>query len=343
MSFSTSPKDTPNINPLPTGQPSARDRAIAKLMDTPQVKVAQSQETPVQNPTQVSPEELSAVKAPESESVQADTKDSPSETAPEATKPKEDPLSSQYALLARKERALRAKVQAQDATLKAREAEFAEREAAIKAKEAEYTSNYIPKSRIKSDPLSVLTEEGVSYDELTNAILNPIKQDPRVMAEIERLKAEVQATRDIQTKAKEEYAAQQKQAYTQAVNQIRNDVKQLVATDPAYEMVKETKSVGDVVDLIEKTYKEDGILLSVEEAATEIEEYLVEEAVKLATRKKVQAKLQSAQKPAQPAPQATTPEKQSQPGMKTLTNAVNASKSMSARERAIAAFKGQLK
>lgn len=342
MSFSTSPKDAPNIAPLPTGQPSARDRAIAKLMETPQVKVAaQSQDSPVQNPTQVTPEELSAIKAPES--AQMDTKDSPSEEPTEATKPKEDPLTSQYALLARKEKALRAKVQAQDAAMKAREAEFAEREAAIKAKEAEYSSNYISKSRIKSDPLSVLTEEGVSYDELTNAILNPVKQDPRVMAEIERLKAEVQATKDYQAKAKEENAAQQKQAYNQAVNQIRNEAKQLVEKDPSFEMIKETKSVGDVVELIEKTYKEDGILLSVEEAATEVEEYLATQAVRLAQINKVKAKLNSAQKPAQPAPQSEAPAKQSQPGMKTLTNAVNASKSMSARERAIAAFKGQLK
>lgn len=327
--MNVSPKDGPSISALPTGQPSARDRAIAKLVEP------QTQSPPVLNANQVTPEELSVVKPP-----QMDNTDSPSEELAATPKPKEDPLSTQYALLARKEKALRAKVQAQDLALKAREAAFAEREAAIKAKEAEYTSNYIAKSRIKSDPLSVLTEEGVSYDELTNAILNPqSKQDPRILAEIEKLKAEVQASKDWQIKAKEESAAQQKQAYNQAVNQIRNEAKQLIQNDPSFEMIKETRSVGDVVELIEKTYNEDGVLLSVEEAALEVEEYLASQAIKLAKINKIKSRLNEVQKPAQPQQAA----KQPQPGMKTLTNSVNASKSMSVRERAIAAFKGELK
>lgn len=332
------PKDGPAVNPLPTGQPSARDRAIAKLMDS-----NQAQANPVQNPTQVSPEELSVVKPPSDETHRVDTSDStPSE--PAATpKPKEDPLSSQYALLARKERALRAKVQQQESALKAREQAFLEREAALKAKESEYESNYISKSRFKNDPLAVLTEEGVSYDEITNAILNPqSKQDPRILAEIEKLKAEVQASKDYQVKAKEEYAAQQKQAYDQAVKQIRNEAQQLIQSDPAYEMIKETKSVSDVVELIEKTYAEDGILLSVEEAAVEVEEYLTTEAARLAKINKIRTKLQEVQKSSEQKQQASSP-KQPQSGMKTLTNQVNASKPMNARERAIAAFKGELK
>lgn len=339
------PKDGPTITPLPTAQPSnqstARDRAIAKLLATPEQPKA-AQQHPVQNPSKITPEEMSVVKAPEAEASQSDTGDSPSEEAPAATKtPKEGPLSAQYALLARKERALRAKVEAQDASLKAKEAAFAEREAAIKAKEAEYQSNYISKSRIKADPLSVLTEEGVSYDELTNAILNPqAKQDPRILAEIEKLKAEVREAKDYQTKAKEEYAAQKKQEYTNAVAQIRNEAKQLVANDPAFEMIKETKSVSDVVDLIEKTYAEDGILLSVEEAAREVEEYLADQAIKLARINKIKSKLEQAQKPAE---QSQATPKQPQTGMKTLTNSVNASKPLSSRERAIAAFNGTRK
>lgn len=335
-----SPKDGPNITPLPTGAPSARDRAIAKLMETsPPPAAPSAPKAPVQDPSRVTPEELSVVKSSE-KPTDSDTVDSATSEAPAETKPKEDPLSTQYALLARKERALRAKVQAQETAIKAREAAFAEREAAIKAKEAEYTSNYIPKSRIKADPLAVLTEEGVSYDELTNAILNPqAKQDPRILAEIEKLRAEVKDSREQQIKAKEEYAAQQKQAYNQAVNQIRKDVTQLVQSDPSFEMIKETKSVSDVVELIEKTYNEDGILLTAEEAAAEVEEYLATQAIRLAKINKIRSKLQEVQKPTQP----PEPAKQSQPGMKTLTNSVNASKPTSARERAIAAFKGELK
>lgn len=333
MSFTTTPKDAPVIAPIASGQPTARDRAIAKLMAVPEAP-------PVKNPTQVAPEELSAVKAP-TQASNTDTSDTTTAEPTEATKPAVDPLSARYAQLARQERALRAKVQAQDAAFKAKEAAFNEQLAAAKAKDAEYTSNYVAKSRIKADPLSVMTEEGVTYDELTQAILNPqSKQDPRIIAEIEKLRAEVKEARDYQAKAKEESVAQQKQAYNQAVNQIRNEAKQLIATDPTFEMIKETRSVGDVVELIEKTYNEDGILLSVEEAATQVEEYLTTQAVKLARTNKIRSQLHEVQKPAQQ--QQVAGNKQST-GMKTLTNSVNASKSMSARDRAIAAFKGELK
>ncbi len=335
MSFTTEPKGAPAIAPIPNAQPSARDRAIAKLMGSE----APTPQAPVKNPTQVAPEELSVVK-PSTQTANTDTSDTTADAPPEASKPAADPLSARYAQLARQERALRAKVQAQEAAFKAREAAFNEQIAAAKAKEAEYTSNYVPKSRIKSDPLSVMTEEGVTYDELTQAILNPqAKQDPRVLAEIEKLRAEVKEARAYQEKAKEESVAQQKQAYNQAVNQIRNEAKQLIASDPSFEMIKETRSIGDVVDLIEKTYNEDGILLSVEEAATQVEEYLATQAVRLARINKIRSQLQEVQKPAQQQQVAGT----KQAGMKTLTNSVNASKSMSARDRAIAAFKGELK
>jgi hypothetical protein len=332
MSFTTEPKSSPNIAPIANATPTPRERAIAKLMEAPSA--------PVRNPSQVAPEEISVVKPPTRAS-DADSTDTTTDAAPpEATKPAPDPLSARYAQLARQERALRAKVQAQEAAFKAKEAAFNEQLAAAKAKDAEYSSNYVPKSRIKSDPLSVMTEEGVTYDELTQAILNPqAKQDPRVLAEIEKLRAEVKEARAYQDQAKEESVAQQKLAYNQAVTQIRNETKQLIANDPSFEMIKGTQSVGDVVDLIEKTYARDGILLSVEEAASEVEEYLTTQAVKLAKINKIRSKLQEVQKPTQQQ-QASAPK---QAGMKTLTNSVNASKSMSARDRAIAAFKGELK
>ncbi len=99
----------------------------------------------------------------------------------------------------------------------------------------------------------------------------------------------------------------------------------------------------DVVDLIEKTFKEDGILLTEDEAAQQVEDYLTEEAYKLANLKKIQKRLQtssaSTSTSATPAKSAETP-KQSQP-MKTLTNAVGTSRQLTSKERAILAFKGE--
>lgn len=334
------PKDGPAISQPTTANASARDardRAIAKL--TEGAPPAQSNELPVSNANHISPEEMSAIVPRKTE---ISTSETTSEEPEAKAASKEDPMSTHYANLARKERALRAKDQAYQAAVKAREAEFVAREEALKAKEAEYQSNYIPKSRFKQDPLSVLTEEGISYDDITKAILSPqVQQDPRVLAELENLKSEIKAQREQQERNAKAYEDQQQQAYKQAVSEIRNEAKRLVTNDPNFETIKVTNSISDVVDLIEKVYHKDGILMSVEDAAKEVEDYLVEEATKLARISKIQKRLQGSS-PAKQEPAPTTQKPQTnQITMKTLTNSVNASKKLSSRERAIAAFKGE--
>ncbi len=331
-----------------------RERAIAKLMG------GQAQQTPVADPNNVSPEEVSALapsKAP-SEPVEEET--TPAEgqpttdegqaasAAPEAPKAesKEDPLSTQYAVLARKEKALRAKVQTQDAAIKAKEAEIAAREAAIKAKEAEYEQGYISKDKLKSDAWSTLQDLGVSYDDVTQqALASP--QDPAARAYIARLEAKYEA----KFKALEEKHSAfetssqeaQKQQYQQALNQIRSDAKQLVTREAdAYEMIANTDSIDDVVDLIERTFKEEGRVMTVDEAATEVENYLAEQAYKLAQTKKIQSRFKPAASKTDAAAPKSEPTSAKQP-QKTLTNTMGAQRPLTAKERAILAFKGEKK
>lgn len=351
MAFTVAPKDAPPS--IPSQSPSAnsaRERAIAKLTGGTQ-GLQPPQQTPVANPNAVSPEDLTAIKPPERQQGET-TKDllsalnetnkveDPAKDSAEETKDtKEEPLSSQYANLARKEKALRAKVQAQEAASKAKEADIAQREEAIKAKEAEYQSRYIDKDTLKADPWTALQELGVTYDQLTQAALNQPQLDPAVRSMIDSLKAEIKATQLAQTKQEQAAKDAQSSSYKQAVEQIRTDVKKLVESDPSFEMVKHTDSVNDVVTLIEETFKKDGILMTVQDAAKEIEEYLFDEVIKVSQLKKVQSRL----KPTTPAPEApkTPTDPQTQQPTKTLTNAMSASRPMTVRERAIAAFHGQ--
>lgn len=321
---------------------SARERAIAALSAAP----AQSQEHPVSNPNNVSPEELTAISPSQG---QKDTSETPSVEAPkeatEATKTEEPALSSQYAQLARKERAMRAKAQAMETSIKAREAAIAEREVAIKAKEAEYSTNYVPRDRIAQDPWSVLTEAGLTYDQLTQQALNQQTQDPATKLALAKLEAQVRAAQESQERTVKAMEAAQAQQYTQAIQQIKNETINLVKANPdTYEAIAATDSISDVVELIEETFKKDGQLLTVEEAAQAVEEYLSEEAYKLANLRKIQQKLRPA------APPATTqqtkqpdPVPAKQPPTKTLSNSMGTSRQLNARERAILAFKGELK
>lgn len=266
---------------------------------------------------------------------------------PKATETAPDPLSSQYAILARKEKALRAKQQQQEQAIKAREEALAAREAEIARAGEQYKSGYIKADTLKNNPLQALAEAGISYDDLTQQILNQGSVDPRVNAQFEALQAEIKALREEKAKEREAQNSQQTEAYNRAVAKIAADTKKLVFTDPAYEMIKATNSVNDVVELIKEHHKETGEVLSVEEAAQQVEDYLVEQAIKLTKAEKIRKQFESVapkqveaakpQTPASPPAQA----KQTQPQIKTLTNANTAPRKLSARERAHLAFKGE--
>jgi hypothetical protein len=332
------PKSGPTI-PTPVNTSLAgRERAIAILTGQ-----ASGQSAPVANANSVAPEELSAVKPQETGRINSSESSTESVESVAAEKPetaKEDPISTQYANLARKEKQLRARVRQQEEALKAKEAAITAKEAELKAKESEYSSKYISKDRLTQDTINALAEAGLTYDQITELMLNqPDVNKAQQLAYEKKLEAKLKEIEDKQLELQKKSESQQTEAYRQAVAQIKSDTKRLVDSSEEFETVRETNSVDDVVELIERTFQKDGILLTVEEAAKQVEEYLVEEAFKLTKLKKIQQRLAPAEKQAEPKQEPTK-----QPStMKTLTNAVAASGKLSARDRAIAAFKGDLK
>lgn len=328
---------------------SPRERAIAALMrpNTPEQASAQStaqaQQTPVSNPSQVSAEELTAIRSPSSpkssESKGQDyTSETPASEVSGESKTSSEPLSAQYAILARKEKALRQREQ----QLKAKEAALTAQKAPEAVKSPEIDLNkFVDRDRLVKDPFTVLNELGLTYDQLTELALNaPRAEELQMQNEIRTLKEELKALKGETENTKKSFEESQKQQYDQAITQIRNEATQLVKLDPQFETVKATGSVNEVVELIERTFNEDGILLTVEEAAQQVESYLVDEAIKLAKLAKIQQKLRP-QSQAEAPKQATGSQEKSQ--LKTLTNSVSSSRKLSARERAILAMEGKLK
>lgn len=259
--------------------------------------------------------------------------------APEAKK--DDFLSPKFAALARKEKELRML-----------QKQIQQERDSIKTRDEEYSKSYVPKARLMENPLAALSELGLTQDQLVNLILNgPQQVDPTVSAlqkQIQAIEAQQQST----SKAMEEAQAKQ---YEQALSQIRSDTAALVASNPDYETIRETGSTEAVVELIRQTFDSEGILLTIDDAAKQVEDHLLEEALKMARLKKVQAKLTPAQVEEAVAtltepkkPQIIQKSQQDrQPILKTLTNAATttSSRTFSAAEkraRAIAAFKGQL-
>ena len=232
----------------------------------------------------------------------------PANATPEET----EPLSPQLAALARQRRALQVK-----------ERELADREKALTAQQPTQGSAELL-ARLKSQPLSVLLEAGVTYDQLTEAILANPSGDSQAAVE-----ARIKALEESFDKKLNDRDTQAEQA---ALAEMRRDAQRLAAEGDAFEMIRVTRSVPTVMELIEKTYRKSGEILDVQEAMQLVEEDLIEQSLKLAGIGKMQSRI------APPlAPQAP------KPGMRTLTNRDTAQVPQSRKQRAIAAFHNQLK
>lgn len=322
------------------GLTSKIDQVKANLRATMQPKAEapkpQHQEHPVPDANKIAPEDLGGLKVSGSkeEIPQPDTNEStPAAETPKPAAPEETPLSAQYAQLARKEKAMRLEAQ----RLKAeRNAIQAERDALKTPPPALYdASKHLDRQRFLEDPLNSLAELGLTYDQLTQAQLNaPSQEQMQMHRTIKALEAKIASMEDGQKNIDKRFTEQEQNSYKQAVTQLTKEASQLVFTDPNFETIKATNNVKEVIKLIEDTWKEEGTLISVEQACEEVENYLVEEAYKLSQLSKIQKRLKPAAAPASTAKPAETDQKKTQT---TLTNTMTTSRQYSPKERAILA------
>lgn len=321
---------------------SSHDKQVA-----PERTPAQS---PVLNQNAISVEELSAIVPPSqtdelidknSEEESVETQSGEETTAPVEEPKQDDAQSRRFAQLVRQEKQLRLKAQQQATEFKAKEAALAAREAALTQQPKQDLSNYISKDKLKSDFLSVAAEAGLTYDEITQQYVNAPQRNPVLESHIAKLEAKIASLEEKTVKSEQSYTEQQQQQYQAAVKQIEQDARALVKTDPAYEAIRATNSVKDIVKLITETHAKDGRVMTVEEAAEEIENHLVEEIEKYSRIEKIKKRMATANASPQANVQKTAT-KQTQP-MKTLTNATSSTRQLSSKERAILAFEGRLK
>lgn len=251
------------------------------------------------------------------EKVEGEALSSTSESNEQATVEATQPLSPQFAALAKQKRALQVK-----------ERELADREKALQT--GSVTDNAPDLiARLKSQPLSVLQEHGVTYDQLTEAILS---EQNGIHPEIQALKAELKALKEGVDKT---FITKEEQAEEAALTEMLFEAEGLAKEGEAYEMIREQNAYDQVLRLIHKTYKETGRVLDTAEAMETIEVKLLQDAEKLARIKKVQSRI--APEPIQPLQQ------QQNKQMRTLTARDTAKPQMDRRARALAAFQGTLK
>lgn len=266
----------------------------------------------------------------------------PTQVVPEAAK--QEQLSPRFAQLARKEKALRVEQQ-----------KIQQEKEAMKAKLAEYETSYIPKSRLselaRSNPLGALEQMGLTPDEFTQALLNANPQD----AALQKILQRIEAVENGQKNTLTQLEAQQQEAYKQAVNQIRNDVKLTADSDRRFETIKEADQKGweateGAVALIETVFNEGwpekkipkGTIIDNEQALMHVQEWVKEKAFEMAQLKGVKERFS-------PPPQVQQPKQNvaERAPARTLTKEMNATKTTrltdkERRERAVALLEGRL-
>lgn len=239
--------------------------------------------TPTPPPVTTPPVETNGVTPPEG-------------TPPPDTKPKEDPMGKRFAALSRKEKEI----------LNERQAIAAEK-AAVEADKARMQKIVTAVANAKANPMALLTEAGVTYDELTRYILNDGKPSPEDrIAELDN-KLEEERRARISAEEKRELERQQAdEAYiTKMIDDYRKETNDHIASNPeAYESIIAYDAQDEVFSAIRDHFAETGKILSPEEAAKQVEaelDSIIEKTLKL---NKVQAKL----KPPEPEPKKTTAE-----------------------------------
>jgi len=267
--------------------------------------------------TNVSPDRFDpqiAAQAPETENSPISDQGGQTQAVTEATQP----LSPQFAALAKQRRALQVK-----------ERELAEREAKANQTPA-ITGDMVSKADLLANPLKIF-EMGLTYDQLTEAILSNPKNsnlDPRALKE-----ELIQAAKDELNKT---LSDRDTQAEAQVLSEMMKEAQKMIQEGDTYEMVRETGSLPQVKELIYRLYKKTGEVLDVDEALNLVETDLINESLKIANIKKVQSRLS-------PQPPVQNTQQLQQRQMRTLTNRDTASSPLDRRARAIAAMTGNLR
>jgi adenosine deaminase len=171
-----------------------------------------------------------------------------------------------------------------------KERELFELEQSLKAKQNSFSSLDEFKKLAKRDPQKYLEESGLTYDELTEFYLSGgTAKDPKVY-EVEEKVAEIER----KLKEKEEMIARKEQEA--AIQSFKLDQKKhIVQSADKYELINATGSFDLVYDVSKQYYEKHNKVLTNDEAAQMVEEYLEKEVEKVLKANKIRNKFATAE------------------------------------------------
>lgn len=208
--------------------------------------------------------------------------------APTTAKPAAvDEVSSKFAALSKKEKLILKKQQ-----------EIQAKEKDIQEKYSKYQEFESLKGSARSNPLKALESLGLSYDEITDYILNDSK--PTVSSEVKTVQDELaqfkkQLEEEKESVKRREEEEREKQ-YSSAITTFKAEITDFITENSTeYELIGAYNQSELVYNTIEEAYNrslEEGTpkILSIKEAASMVEKYLEEEVSKVLSLNKVKSR-----------------------------------------------------
>lgn len=220
------------------------------------------------------------------------------------------PKADRFAMLARKEQDLLRRQQA------------VRHQQSVLAQQAEEIRAFQEAKRQAAlNPLDALKQLGLTYEQITEFVLNDNKPTPN--AEVQSVRQELEEfkrqARDEQKRILEEQRALQAQEQQQIIESFREEVNEYVGQHAdTYELTNLYGGANLVSEVIEEHFKQSGKLLTIPEAAKLVEEHYEDLARKAVATKKFAV---TQQKAASPQAQTAAPAPKLGP---TLTNDLGA-------------------
>lgn len=155
------------------------------------------------------------------------------------------------------------------------------------------------KGKIANKDYSAADELGLTYEEYTQYLLN--KQN-EANPEEQRYRKVEERLSELQ-KAQEELTVKE---YQQNQALWKAEIAKVIGENPKFSTIKELGAEQAVLQHVNDSFDEDGIELSVEEAAQQVEDYLLQRAEKFASVSKIKSKVEAPKALGAPKPSATT-------------------------------------
>ena len=143
----------------------------------------------------------------------------------------------------------------------------------------------------RGNKLEALKLLGISYDDLTQQVLNNGELPPQVQAQQSAEEIVNRKLAELEKRQGEREVELQKQNYEQSLKQIDFEVETLANTGDKFPLVKESGAYHDVTEYIESEFHRTGKIIPVEAALDMVEQQIAEGILHLAKIEKIKSQL----------------------------------------------------